>query len=71
MSRQSCALQSVPDCRAEIYESIKASMDMLAPGGGYCFAGGYLGAIGDTRVMHKNEMVMRAYGELCTRYYGG
>ena len=54
-----------------IYESIKASMDMLAPGGGYCFAGGYLGAIGDTSVMHKNEMVMRAYGELCTRYYGG
>lgn len=53
----------------EIYESIKASMDMLAPGGGYCFAGGYLGAIGDTTAIRKNEMVMRAYNDLCTAYY--
>ena len=53
----------------EIYESIKNQMDLLAPGGGYCFSGGYLGAIGDKAVYEKNAMVHRAVKELSHKYY--
>jgi hypothetical protein len=53
----------------EIYESIKAQMDQLAPGGGYCFCGGYLGAVGDQKVVQKNMWVTQAVSELSHRYY--
>ena len=53
----------------EIYESVKRSMDMLAPAGGYCFGGGYLGAVGDETFKVKNEMVYRAANELSYKYY--
>lgn len=33
-------------------------MDLLAPGGGYCFCGGYLGAIDDPEVERKNKIVL-------------
>jgi hypothetical protein len=53
----------------EIYESVKKQMDLLAPGGGYCFCGGFLGAKGDTAAVRKNEMVQKAVKELIGRYY--
>ena len=53
----------------EIYESVKKSFDDLAPGGGYCFCGGFLGAVGDERVAEKNAMVQRAVAELDHKYY--
>ena len=53
----------------EIYDSIKCQMDMLAPGGGYCFCGGFMGALGDKRSFEKNMMVRRAVEELSHTYY--
>ncbi len=53
----------------EIYEYTKSRFDLLAPDGGYCFLGGYLGAVGDERVTAKNDMVWKAVGELQYKYY--
>jgi hypothetical protein len=53
----------------EIYESVKKQMDMLAPGGGYCFLGMYLGAVGDESIVRKNEMLQKAVAELSHKYY--
>ena len=53
----------------EIYDSLKKQFDLLAPGGGYMFLGGFLGAIGDESVKKKNEMVFKAVAELCRMYY--
>ena len=53
----------------EIYDSIKRQMDLLAPGGGYCFCGGFMGAVGDKNVFEKNAMVHKAVAELSHMYY--
>jgi hypothetical protein len=53
----------------EIYEYTKSRFDRLAPGGGYCFLGGYLGAVGDDRIKAKNAMVGKAVAELRYKYY--
>ena len=50
-------------------ENVKKQFDLLAPGGGYMFLGGFLGAIGDESVKKKNEMVFKAVAELCRMYY--
>ncbi len=42
----------------EIRQSIRDTMDALAPGGGYCFCGGYLGALDDPEVARKNAVVL-------------
>ena len=42
----------------EIRQSVRDSMDLLAPGGGYCFCGGYLGPLDDPEVARKNKVVM-------------
>ena len=42
----------------EIRQSVRDSMDLLAPGGGYCFCGGYLGPVDDPEVARKNAVVM-------------
>jgi hypothetical protein len=53
----------------ELYGSVKATMDLLAPGGGYCFCGGFLGAKGDTAAPRKNALLNKAVGELIHTYY--
>jgi hypothetical protein len=53
----------------EIYESVKKQMDLLAPGGGYCFMGGYLGAVGDESIVKKNELLRKAVADLSHKYY--
>ena len=53
----------------EIFESIKKQMDILAPGGCYCFCGGFMGAVGDTGMFEKNAMVHKAVDELSRMYY--
>lgn len=53
----------------DIYESVKKQMDILAPGGGYCFCGGFLGRLGDEKSKEKNAMLMKAVGELSHKYY--
>ena len=53
----------------EIYESVKKQFDLLAPGGGYCFEGFFMGAKGDTINMEKNRMLYEAVAELDHKYY--
>lgn len=53
----------------EIYGHMKKTFDMLAPGGGYGFSGGYMGVIGDEKIARKNDMVYQAYQELKDKYY--
>jgi hypothetical protein len=53
----------------EIYESVKKQMDLLAPGGGYCFLGMFLANKGDTAAVKKNAMLYKAYNALRGNYY--
>jgi hypothetical protein len=42
----------------EIRQSVREVIDELAPGGGYCFCGGYIGALDDPEVGRKNAVVL-------------
>lgn len=53
----------------EIYESVKKQFDLLAPGGGYCFSGSFLGSVGDEKTKEKNKMLYQAVAELSRKYY--
>lgn len=53
----------------EIYESVRASINRLAPGGGYVFSGGFLGPIDDEKVRHKNAVVRKAVYEIGHSFY--
>jgi hypothetical protein len=54
----------------EIYESVKQSIERLAPGGGYCFCGGFLGAAGQEKETNrKNAVVHRALEEIGRNFY--
>jgi hypothetical protein len=49
----------------ELLQSVHDTIDALAPGGGFAWCGGFLGAIDDKEVMRKNMIVMgeaEAYG---------
>jgi len=41
----------------ELRQSVRNSMDSLAPGGGYVFSGGFMMAVGDTLTPPKNEII--------------
>jgi hypothetical protein len=54
----------------EIYESVRQAMLLLAPGGGYCFCGGFLGTAGHMdECMRKNAAVMKAAIEIGHSFY--
>lgn len=53
----------------EIFAYTKGQFDMLAPGGGYMFLGGFLGAVGDKKNAQKNDMLHKAVKELQYKYY--
>ncbi|MDR1299370.1 MAG: veratrol--corrinoid protein metyltransferase [Oscillospiraceae bacterium] len=53
----------------ELIESVRASMDMLAPGGGYAFSGGFLSAVGDAAAMRKNAVIHREAFEYGQSFY--
>ncbi len=53
----------------EIYNSVKASFDMLAPGGGFAWNGGFLGPVDDEEVKRKNKILFGFVDELCMNYY--
>ena len=42
---------------AELRQSVRDSMDRLAPGGGFVFSGGFMVALGDTATPKKNEII--------------
>ncbi|MDR3277869.1 MAG: veratrol--corrinoid protein metyltransferase [Oscillospiraceae bacterium] len=49
----------------EIRQSVRDAMDKYAPGGGFCWCGGYLVSVGDEESMRRNMVVMsevEAYG---------
>ena len=41
----------------EIRQSVRDTMDAYAPGGGFCWCGGYLGAVDDMEVIRKNGIL--------------
>jgi len=41
----------------ELQQSVRDVLDALAPGGGYCFAGGYLSENGDEETVRRNRIV--------------
>ena len=41
----------------ELRQSVRDTMDAYAPGGGYCWGGGFLGAVGDTESARKNAIL--------------
>jgi hypothetical protein len=47
-----------PDVTEEaVKQSVRASIDQFAPGGGYAFAGGFLGPLDDESTIRKNKWV--------------
>jgi hypothetical protein len=42
----------------EIRQSVRDTMDLLAPGGGFCWCGGFLSAIDDQKAIRKNTILM-------------
>ena len=57
----------VPD--EAIVESVRATINRLAPGGGYVWCGGFLGAVGDEVIRHKNAVVKQAVLDIGSTFY--
>lgn len=53
----------------EVKESVYRTIDKYAPGGGYVFAGGYMGPIGDENVKMKNKWVSEAAESYARDFY--
>ncbi|SHH65173.1 Uroporphyrinogen decarboxylase (URO-D) [Sporobacter termitidis DSM 10068] len=59
-----------PDVTAEaLYASVDETFDMLAPGGGFAWCGGFLGPVGNAAVDRKNDILNRYVTEKCRGYY--
>jgi len=60
-----------PDCpEEEIRQAVRDTIDAWAPGGGYCFVGGFLAARGDTVTARKNEIVRDEAFKYGSTFYG-
>ncbi len=58
------------DCPKEVVvEAVKKTIDRLAPGGGYCFYGNFLGTPGNQKVLTKNAWVRETVREYGANYY--
>lgn len=53
----------------QLYEYTKQQFDILAPGGGYCFMGGFMGMPGDKLSEKKNKWMGEIYDSLKYTYY--
>ena len=53
----------------EVKQAVYDTIDKYAPGGGYMFSGGFLGAIGDEISAQKNKWVNEAYAAYGRDYY--
>lgn len=61
---------SDPDVTEEVIrQSVRDVMDELAPGGGYCFCGGFLGDIEDPEVARKNFIVLQEVESYGASFY--
>lgn len=59
--------ENVPD--EAIWESVQKTLDRLAKDGGFIWCGGFLGAIGDKSIEHKNAVLRAAVKELGGKFY--
>jgi uroporphyrinogen-III decarboxylase len=53
----------------EIRAEVRRVMDLYAPDGGYCFAGGILGPVGDKETAMRNEWIKDEYEKNKYNYY--
>ena len=53
----------------EVKQAVYDTIDKFAPGGGYMFSGGFLGATGDESIVQKNKWVNEAYEAYGRDYY--
>lgn len=53
----------------EIRQSIRDTFEMLAPGGGFCYGGGFLGAIGDTEMRRRSKVLNDEAKYLAKTFY--
>ena len=53
----------------EIIESVRATANKLAPGGGFAFMGGFLGAVDDENVNRKNAILRKAIEDIRFNFY--
>ncbi len=53
----------------EIYESVKATFDMLAPGGGFVWCGSFLGPVDDQDIIRKNKILKGIVEEFSHKVY--
>ena len=53
----------------ELYQAVQDTFDMLAPGGGYCFGGGFIVAHGDENAIRKNKIIHKAAYEIGHSFY--
>jgi hypothetical protein len=61
---------SQPDVSDEaIYESVRETINRLAPGGGYVFCGGFLGPMDNQETMRKNMVLTGAVKEIGHSFY--
>ncbi len=59
--------QNVTD--EEIRASVDETFDMLAPGGGFAWCGGFLGPVDDKEIIRKNAVLHAYVDEKCLSYY--
>ncbi len=52
-----------------VKRSVYEAFDRCAPGGGYVFSGGFLGAVGDPVIAKKNKWVAEAATEYAEKFY--
>ena len=52
-----------------IRQSVRDAIDKYAPGGGYAFCGGFLGAVGDELAKQKNEWILTEAESYCRTFY--
>ena len=59
-----------PDVSEEtVKNSVCATIDKYAPGGGYAFCGGFLGPVGDENTALKNRWIWEAVKEYGATFY--
>jgi len=67
---QSNGFVSWPETTEEqVRAEVRRVMDLYAPGGGYCFAGGILGPLGDEETAKRNEWISDEYEKNKFKYY--
>ena len=66
-SRDGLLAEDVTD--EQIYESVRKTINRLAPNGGYMWCGAFLGAIGDEKVKRKNAVLKNAVKEISATFY--